>query len=130
MSTNAKPPSRTGRRQVPVGETSDKLKRNLRAEEYEKWQIFLREELSKLFRVFYWINGSILSFMVVLLLSDCGQAVLSIVFPNFHPHVYLTEKILLALIAATAAQLGALAFSAGLAMFRQIQAKVDDHSIT
>jgi len=130
MSTNAKPPSRTGRRQVPVGETSDKLKRNLRAEEYEKWQIFLREELSKLFRVFYWINGSILSFMVVLLLSDCGQAVLSIVFPNFHPHVYLTEKILLALIAATAAQLGALAFSAGLAMFRQIHAKVDDHSIT
>jgi hypothetical protein len=110
-----------GRRTVPVAaSTRKKIQPNVRDEEFAKWQIFLRQELSSLLKVFYAANGCLLAFMALLLIVDCIQIFGFSSSPNFHIHIYLTQPVLLALIAATAAQLGAMAAAAASGMLRQI----------
>jgi hypothetical protein len=83
-----------------------------KAEDDLKWQDFLRDEIKRLLTAFYWLNGGVV-FLVLLLWL--GQIKLS---PATAAPI-ITEKVVLGLIAASAAQLGALAFGAAMAAVKR-----------
>ncbi len=64
-------------------------------------------EISKLFVVFYWINGAVLAFLVVAWAAET--------FLSKAPQI-VSERSLLALIAGSTTQLGAVAYFVGRAL--------------
>jgi hypothetical protein len=78
------------------------------------WQRFFRDETAKLLQVFYGLNAGVFLLVFILWLAEtfCPLA------NNRVP--VITERVVLALIAASAAQLGALAFAAVLALIKRM----------
>jgi hypothetical protein len=89
----------------------------MREQRLQDWQKFVSTEITTLFKVFYRINFGVLGLIVVLW---SGQAFCGFIpgWTGDHPQSLVTEKVVLALIAASAAQLGALAFGVGRGLFK------------
>jgi hypothetical protein len=105
-----------GRRISRTQSVDNPLASHIRAEQAKddlKWQDFLRSETKKLLGVFYVLNGAVFLLVVVLWCGETFHAV-----QNQHPPI-ITERVILALIAASAAQLGGLAVAAAMAVIKR-----------
>ncbi len=78
-------------------------------QEFVTNQGFIRNELRRLLAVFYWFNGVVLGFVLIIWISDS----LDLWFGSAAHARLVTSGVIMSLIAASAAQLGALAFAVG-----------------
>jgi hypothetical protein len=88
-----------------------------KAEQITAWHALLRSEVVVLLRVFYIGNGALFFIMLIISFFDLLRSMYSTY--SFSPVV--TDRAILALIAASAAQLGVLAATAGRNLFRMMQ---------
>jgi hypothetical protein len=80
------------------------------------WQDFVQQEFSGLLRVFFRLNFCVLALILTLAMTD---VILTVELPpEAHYQRLITDKIILALIAAYAAQLGSLAIAVGTQLLR------------
>jgi hypothetical protein len=79
-------------------------------------QAFVQAEFSRLLNVFYLLNGAVVVMVGVLAVADLFLLIRQP--PEAHYQRLITDKVLIALISASAAQLGLLAVSAGRQVLR------------
>lgn len=77
----------------------------------DKWQTFVQRELSRLLWVFYALNGAVVLMVGVLAYED--YSLVTRQPQEVHYQRLITDKVIMTLISASAAQLGLLAVSAG-----------------
>ena len=97
-----------------------RLKGSVHELSYLEWQTFLRNEIKSLLRAFYAVNTVVALLVVILAILDYRHSWQ----PEVSGSVYkplITERVVLALIGASAAQLGCLAAAAGTSMFKHIR---------
>ena len=102
-----KPPSQAGVQRLAIHKAE--------VEDLIEGRKFLRREIHSIFVAFYVLNGAVGTFVVVLWLLQSY-----FLYRRIPTVVLVTEHVVLALIAASAAQLGALAVTVGGLLLKQV----------